>query len=897
MLDLLPFVNEMIVTDCIPIAVIPVLMGPLQVLLALLPAILAALGSALLALLRPQGMKLFLRLLWRLKIPLLVIAVCIWGAARGIGTLTSEEHQITQQERPAQEWSMYRGGLTRSGAVMDSKSPTGGGNNWNFKPQAGGFYSSPAILGNRLYITSADYGVFDDVGAVLCLDADTGKQVWSVRPEGMRSTFSSPSISEDGRRLVVGEGLHFTEECRIFCLDISSETLAENQGQPRVHWTYKTQSHVESSPSIYRDRVVIGAGDDGYFCLSLEPDEKGTAKVLWHAEGAKFPDSETSPAVFDGKAFFGLGVGGDAFCCVDVETGKELWRCPTPYPVFTPPSILAGNGATEGRLFFGMGVGDLVNSAEKVAEQEAVRLTREGATPSEIADARKRLRPVGEIWCLRLSDGKKLWSTKMERTVLGAAAIVGDRLYCGSRDGHLYCLAQEDGKIIQSFDAHAQIVSSPACTEDLITFTTAKGMLYVLDIKTFEVLWSYRLGTEGMFVGSPVIARGKVYIGSEKYGLHCLGRPIETKSKPIWHGHLAGPDHRASMGQTELPVSGNKLWNYSGEAQDTSTTETASATLIRAPIAISGQQHFVPIADGRRKGLACIKQMEGEDNTPKELWFVSTDHGVWQSPATDGHDVLFVEGKQTQQKRSLRCVDANSGEERWQHEVSATASGEFVLYQDGIFIQDQSETLTRLSRDDQALWRRRLGVLAGVPHQQGALLAITVESANELLALDKDTGATLWQIKLERPPTAGPVINGKLVFVATAEAMEARHLIDGSLLWRSEVPGTESAFVLSDGRIAYINSSGTLTVLRAKDGKSVATIPNVGTFFPPALMNNSILYATENALMRYQIGEGTTSVWMDTSWFGSLTSPLVLDAGSVYFASQRRGLVCAGRLQ
>ncbi|MDP6360285.1 MAG: hypothetical protein QF473_34535 [Planctomycetota bacterium] len=53
-------------TDSVPIAVIPVLMGPLQVLLALVPVILAALGSALLALFRPQGMKLLLRLLWRL---------------------------------------------------------------------------------------------------------------------------------------------------------------------------------------------------------------------------------------------------------------------------------------------------------------------------------------------------------------------------------------------------------------------------------------------------------------------------------------------------------------------------------------------------------------------------------------------------------------------------------------------------------------------------------------------------------------------------------------------------------------------------------------------------------------------------------------------------------------
>ncbi|MDP6505235.1 MAG: hypothetical protein QF886_16550, partial [Planctomycetota bacterium] len=132
-------------TDPVPIAVIPVLMGPLQVLLALVPVILAALGSALLALFRPQGMKLLLRLLWRLKIPLLVMAGFIWGTAKAIEALASERNPVNRQEganpeaRPLkQEWSMFRGGLTRRGAVLDGRSPTGGGRNWTFKPDAGG---------------------------------------------------------------------------------------------------------------------------------------------------------------------------------------------------------------------------------------------------------------------------------------------------------------------------------------------------------------------------------------------------------------------------------------------------------------------------------------------------------------------------------------------------------------------------------------------------------------------------------------------------------------------------------------------------------------------------------------------------------------------------------------
>jgi hypothetical protein len=46
------------------LAVIPVLVGPLQVLIALLPALLIALGTTVIALLKPSTMLKLLKLLW-----------------------------------------------------------------------------------------------------------------------------------------------------------------------------------------------------------------------------------------------------------------------------------------------------------------------------------------------------------------------------------------------------------------------------------------------------------------------------------------------------------------------------------------------------------------------------------------------------------------------------------------------------------------------------------------------------------------------------------------------------------------------------------------------------------------------------------------------------------------
>src|SRR5258708_6212268 len=58
-------------------AVVPVLFGPLQTLLALLPAILLGLGSMLLAAVRPSGFKKLLRFFWCQKLFTAILVGCV----------------------------------------------------------------------------------------------------------------------------------------------------------------------------------------------------------------------------------------------------------------------------------------------------------------------------------------------------------------------------------------------------------------------------------------------------------------------------------------------------------------------------------------------------------------------------------------------------------------------------------------------------------------------------------------------------------------------------------------------------------------------------------------------------------------------------------------------------
>src|SRR6185437_10447536 len=72
------------------------------------------------------------------------------------------------------DWSLFRGNLNRTGAAPSASGPTKGAVAWYYRdPQArvADLSSSPAVVGNRVYIGSAQASVFDSTGMVYCIDA------------------------------------------------------------------------------------------------------------------------------------------------------------------------------------------------------------------------------------------------------------------------------------------------------------------------------------------------------------------------------------------------------------------------------------------------------------------------------------------------------------------------------------------------------------------------------------------------------------------------------------------------------------------------------------------------------------------------------------------------------
>ena len=128
------------------LAVIPVLIGPLQILLAMLPAILAALFGLLVSMLKPSAIRQFLKLLWRLKIQVLVLVVLV-VCVRYVGAKIELRGATQRFEGGAAEtggdWSTFRGNSARTGHVPGSADPASGGINWAFHREGESYLEFP----------------------------------------------------------------------------------------------------------------------------------------------------------------------------------------------------------------------------------------------------------------------------------------------------------------------------------------------------------------------------------------------------------------------------------------------------------------------------------------------------------------------------------------------------------------------------------------------------------------------------------------------------------------------------------------------------------------------------------------------------------------------------------
>jgi outer membrane protein assembly factor BamB len=320
---------------------------------------------------------------------------------------------------------------------------------WTFEARKrGAIVSSPLVSAGRVYIPAVHSTVFDNSGAVYCLDQATGKLLWQFDDGGkMLHTYSSPCLA-DGR-LYVGEGMHANYSCKLYCLDAATG---------RKHWHFMAEDHIESSPCVAGGKVFFGAGDDGLYALDAI-----SGKECWHFQGPYHFDG--SLTVTGRRLFAGSGVSRQnrtmAALCINTDNGKLLWRSHMNLPAWGSP-VVSGE-----EVFFGLGNGRLQTAA---------------VLPEK---------PAGALVCLKRADGECRWRYDVSDAVLARAAVGPGHVYFGARDGLCYCLDQGSGELIWKEDLGSPVTTSPALLNDRLYVIASAGRLYCLDAARGTIRWAF----------------------------------------------------------------------------------------------------------------------------------------------------------------------------------------------------------------------------------------------------------------------------------------------------------------------------------------------------------------------------------------------------------------------
>ncbi len=136
------------------------------------------------------------------------------------------------------------------------------------------------------------------------------------------------------------------------------------------------------------------------------------------------------------------------------------------------------------------------------------------------------------------------WKFKTRSKIVSSPAVSGGVVYIGSADHSLYALNVTDGSLRWKFAAKGAVNSSPAVADGAVYFLSLDGNVYAVDSESGKLKWSFKTGGEqrftargihgiqprtemmpdpfDVFLSSPAVAGGVVYVGSGDHNVYAL---------------------------------------------------------------------------------------------------------------------------------------------------------------------------------------------------------------------------------------------------------------------------------------------------------------------------------------------------------------------------------------
>jgi outer membrane protein assembly factor BamB len=343
-------------------------------------------------------------------------------------------------EARAEDWPEFRG-PTGQGHSAERGLPLEWSESRNVMwktPVPGRGWSSPAVAGGRVWLTSAVRERNDASLRVLAYDVETGHEtvnveVFRIRNAALlnaKNSHASPTPIVAGDRVYVHFGAEGTA-----ALTVSGEIV----WKARV--SFVNQHGTGGSPVLYDDLLIFNCdGWDAAFVVALDTR---TGKIRWKTN-RRYPADQayTTPLVIRvGDRDQVVSVGAYRTAAYDPRSGREIWRVGyrdgfsnVPRPVYGDGLVYIATGFQQPSLIAvrADGMGDVTKTHLTWTQQRSAPLT---PSPLLAGEELFTVSDIGVAAALDAQTGVPRWQQRLGGNYSASPVFADGRIYFLSEEG------------------------------------------------------------------------------------------------------------------------------------------------------------------------------------------------------------------------------------------------------------------------------------------------------------------------------------------------------------------------------------------------------------------------------------------------------------------------------
>jgi eukaryotic-like serine/threonine-protein kinase len=295
--------------------------------------------------------------------------------------------------------------------------------------------------------------------------------------------------------------------------DLRGASLAALPEAPQLLWRYNAGGAVNNTPVSDGERIFFTAKKGLVIALDLKGSEVWKKNFTRTNEtGASVPVRFDAPlACAEGTILAGTAYG--ILIALDAKTGAEKWSYDTGGVIIGSPNWINTNQA----VVIDQSAGELhcleLNSGKMLWKTAGVE--RSDGSPGVGGGQIVFGSCLAALHVYSATDGRHLRDIELggDSQVAGGAAVDGNLIFAGTRDGRLVCGdAATSNMVWSSAESKEQTFSTPAVTTDKVIYSSDNGFVYAVTRAEGRLLWSFNAGG---LPTSPVVAKDKVVVSSD----------------------------------------------------------------------------------------------------------------------------------------------------------------------------------------------------------------------------------------------------------------------------------------------------------------------------------------------------------------------------------------------